>query len=97
MTRHKIAAGHKERARRPGRWRWTKGYSRRTFCSWQDAGWSPAESITVDVGDTRVVPQHVTAGWWGTATALPAVHAALLELHRQLGLPKPGRSTCEPR
>ena len=40
------------------------GYSRRTFCSWQDAGWSPAESITVDVGDTRVVPQHVTAGWW---------------------------------
>ena len=50
----------------------------------------PAGSITVDVGDTRVVPQHVTAGSWGTATALPAVHAALLELRRQLALPEAG-------
>ena len=29
------------------------------------------------VGDSRVAPQHLTAGSWGTASALPAVHAAL--------------------
>ncbi|WP_249998527.1 xanthine dehydrogenase family protein molybdopterin-binding subunit [Actinoplanes sp. M2I2] len=45
------------------------------------------EHIEVGVGDTRgVPPQHLTAGSWGTATALPAVYAALKELRKKLGL-----------
>ncbi|WP_439379241.1 xanthine dehydrogenase family protein molybdopterin-binding subunit [Amycolatopsis lexingtonensis] len=40
--------------------------------------------IDVRVGDTRVAPQHLTAGSWGTATALPAVHAGLRELRKHL-------------
>ncbi|MBE1493451.1 xanthine dehydrogenase YagR molybdenum-binding subunit [Amycolatopsis lexingtonensis] len=40
--------------------------------------------IEVRVGDTRVAPQHLTAGSWGTATALPAVHAGLRELRKHL-------------
>ncbi|MET8563537.1 xanthine dehydrogenase family protein molybdopterin-binding subunit [Streptomyces flaveolus] len=39
------------------------------------------------LGDTRGVPQHLTAGSWGTATALTAVHAALRELRARLGAP----------
>ncbi|MFG1993966.1 xanthine dehydrogenase family protein molybdopterin-binding subunit [Actinoplanes sp. NPDC048988] len=41
--------------------------------------------IRVGVGDTRVATQHLTAGSWGTASALPAVRAAVLELRPQLG------------
>ncbi|NBH01845.1 xanthine dehydrogenase family protein molybdopterin-binding subunit [Amycolatopsis sp. SID8362] len=40
--------------------------------------------VEVRVGDTRVAPQHLTAGSWGTATALPAVHAGLRELRKHL-------------
>ncbi|MGP4053071.1 xanthine dehydrogenase family protein molybdopterin-binding subunit [Streptomyces sp. 2A115] len=43
------------------------------------------QDVVVRVGDTRFAPQHLTAGSWGTATALPAVHKALGELRRQLG------------
>ena len=32
----------------------------------------PPEQVTVELGDTRVVPQHLTAGSWGTASAIPA-------------------------
>ncbi|HEY8979528.1 MAG TPA: xanthine dehydrogenase family protein molybdopterin-binding subunit [Streptomyces sp.] len=42
------------------------------------------------LGDTRGVPQHLTAGSWGTATALTAVHAALRELRALLGAPERG-------
>jgi xanthine dehydrogenase YagR molybdenum-binding subunit len=49
-----------------------------------------AADITVTVGDTRGVPQHLTAGSWGTASAVPAVHAALRELRVHLGLPADG-------
>ncbi|GAA4572120.1 xanthine dehydrogenase family protein molybdopterin-binding subunit [Planotetraspora kaengkrachanensis] len=42
--------------------------------------------VTVYVGDTRVAPQHLTAGSWGTATALQAVHAALRELRKHLNV-----------
>ena len=54
-----------------------------------DLGIQPT-AVQVSVGDTRRVPQHLTAGSWGTATALPAVHAALRELRTQLGLPQTG-------
>jgi xanthine dehydrogenase YagR molybdenum-binding subunit len=55
-----------------------------------DLGIEPA-AVRISVGDTRDTPQHLTAGSWGTATALPAVHAALLELRSRLGLPVTGR------
>jgi xanthine dehydrogenase YagR molybdenum-binding subunit len=54
-----------------------------------DLGVEPA-AVDVSVGDTRRAPQHLTAGSWGTATALPAVHAALRELRARLGLPETG-------
>lgn len=47
-------------------------------------------AVEVRVGDTRYTPQHLTAGSWGTATALPAVHAALRELRSRLDLPATG-------
>lgn len=54
-----------------------------------DLGIDPAV-VEVSVGDTRSTPQHLTAGSWGTATALPAVHAALRELRARLSLPETG-------
>lgn len=36
----------------------------------------PMESIAVVIGDTRGAPQHLTAGSWGTATAVPAAASA---------------------
>jgi xanthine dehydrogenase YagR molybdenum-binding subunit len=50
----------------------------------------PTDVITVVVGDTRSVPQHLTAGSWGTASALPAIVDALAELRRKLGVPAQG-------
>ncbi|MFC4034769.1 xanthine dehydrogenase family protein molybdopterin-binding subunit [Streptomyces polygonati] len=50
----------------------------------------PAGAVRVGLGDTRQVPQHLTAGSWGTATALPAVHAALRLLRDRLGVPDAG-------
>jgi xanthine dehydrogenase YagR molybdenum-binding subunit len=49
-----------------------------------------AQTVTVGVGDTRVARQHLTAGSWGTATALPAVQAALRDLRTRLDLPPKG-------
>ncbi|MFJ3804312.1 xanthine dehydrogenase family protein molybdopterin-binding subunit [Streptomyces sp. NPDC090088] len=43
------------------------------------------QDVVVQIGDSRVAPQHLTAGSWGSATALPAVHKALRELRKQLG------------
>ncbi|GAA1619269.1 xanthine dehydrogenase family protein molybdopterin-binding subunit [Kribbella sancticallisti] len=49
------------------------------------------QDVVIVVGDTRgASPQHNTAGSWGTATALPAVHAVLRSLREQLGLPATG-------
>src|SRR4051794_7160537 len=36
----------------------------------------PAEKVIANVGDTRVAPQHLTAGSWGTASAIPAAEDA---------------------
>lgn len=46
--------------------------------------------IAVDIGDTRGVPQHLTAGSWGTATALPAVDEACDAMLRALANLLPG-------
>jgi xanthine dehydrogenase YagR molybdenum-binding subunit len=43
-------------------------------------------AVDISVGDTRRAPQHLTAGSWGTATALPAVQAALGELRKRLNV-----------
>ncbi|ESY94348.1 xanthine dehydrogenase family protein molybdopterin-binding subunit [Mesorhizobium sp. LNHC209A00] len=36
----------------------------------------PAARITAIIGDTRAAPQHLTAGSWGTASAIPTVEDA---------------------
>ena len=36
----------------------------------------PPDQVTCILGDTRTTPQHLTAGSWGTATAIPAVESA---------------------
>jgi len=56
-----------------------------TFLVADDLGVA-ADVVTVGVGDSRVAPQHLTAGSWGTASALPAVRAALRELRNRLGV-----------
>jgi xanthine dehydrogenase YagR molybdenum-binding subunit len=50
----------------------------------------PVNKVIVRIGDTRLVPQHLTAGSWGTATALPAVQAAIGELRKALDVTGPG-------
>ncbi|GIE90749.1 xanthine dehydrogenase family protein molybdopterin-binding subunit [Actinoplanes regularis] len=60
-----------------------------TFLVADDLGIA-VDRVTVDIGDTRVAPQHLTAGSWGTASALPAVHAALRELRARLGVAETG-------
>lgn len=41
---------------------------------------APVAAIDIRIGDTEAAPQHVTAGSWGTATALPAVEDACRRL-----------------
>ena len=36
----------------------------------------PAEKVIAIIGDTRAAPQHLTAGSWGTASAVPAAEDA---------------------
>jgi xanthine dehydrogenase YagR molybdenum-binding subunit len=60
-----------------------------TFLVADDLGIA-TDAVTLGVGDTRVAAQHLTAGSWGTATALPAVHAALRQLRTRLGAPDTG-------
>jgi len=36
----------------------------------------PLEKVSVVIGDTRAAPQHLTAGSWGTASAIPAAEDA---------------------
>jgi xanthine dehydrogenase YagR molybdenum-binding subunit len=53
----------------------------------------PPESVAVLVGDTRVAPQHVTAGSWGTASAVPTATDAAEALLQALAQLAPGRSS----
>ncbi len=38
------------------------------------------ERLELQIGDTSIVPQHVTAGSWGTASALPAIQSAAAKM-----------------
>ncbi|HEU4620077.1 MAG TPA: xanthine dehydrogenase family protein molybdopterin-binding subunit [Gammaproteobacteria bacterium] len=44
----------------------------------------PPEDVLVEIGDTRVAPQHLTAGSWGTASAVPAAEDAADAMLRKL-------------
>jgi xanthine dehydrogenase YagR molybdenum-binding subunit len=45
---------------------------------------APVAAVEVLLGDTRAAPQHLTAGSWGTATALPPVLEASQRLMEDL-------------
>ena len=40
-----------------------------------------ADKLDIVLGDTTAVPQHVTAGSWGTASAIPAAEAAAAKMN----------------
>jgi len=55
-----------------------------------------AAQVTTLLGDTAGAPPHLTAGSWGTATAVPAARQAALDMRealRKLGLEDDGRTT----
>ncbi len=52
-------------------------------------GVNPAQVVT-EIGDTRVVPQHLTAGSWGTASAVPTANYAADVMLRALSELAPG-------
>ena len=49
-----------------------------------------AEDVTAIVGDTRAAPQHLTAGSWGTASAIPAAEDAADAMLKALAELSPG-------
>jgi xanthine dehydrogenase YagR molybdenum-binding subunit len=50
----------------------------------------PVENIVAVIGDTRAAPQHLTAGSWGTASAIPAAEQAADALLKALSELAPG-------
>jgi xanthine dehydrogenase YagR molybdenum-binding subunit len=50
----------------------------------------PARQVTVVIGDTRAAPQHLTAGSWGTASAIPAADEAADAMLKALAGLAPG-------
>jgi xanthine dehydrogenase YagR molybdenum-binding subunit len=52
-----------------------------------------AEQVVAIVGDTRAAPQHLTAGSWGTASAIPAADDAVDAMVKALAELTPGTST----
>lgn len=56
----------------------------------------PAEQVEIVVGETGTVPQHLTAGSWGTATAIPAVRQALDDLLARIAAFDPEPGTVRP-
>jgi xanthine dehydrogenase YagR molybdenum-binding subunit len=50
----------------------------------------PVERVVAVIGDTRVAPQHLTAGSWGTASAIPTAEEAADALLKQLSELAPG-------
>jgi xanthine dehydrogenase YagR molybdenum-binding subunit len=48
------------------------------------------DRVVVEIGDTRSTPQHLTAGSWGTATAVPAADEAADAMLRALAELVPG-------
>jgi xanthine dehydrogenase YagR molybdenum-binding subunit len=50
----------------------------------------PAANVVALIGDTRAVPQHLTAGSWGTASAIPAAGDAADAMLKALAKLSPG-------
>jgi xanthine dehydrogenase YagR molybdenum-binding subunit len=50
----------------------------------------PPEAVTAVIGDTRAAPQHLTAGSWGTASAIPTAMDACNAMLKQLTELAPG-------
>jgi xanthine dehydrogenase YagR molybdenum-binding subunit len=50
----------------------------------------PADQVVAVIGDTRIVPQHLTAGSWGTASAIPAAGDAADAMLKALDELAPG-------
>jgi xanthine dehydrogenase YagR molybdenum-binding subunit len=53
----------------------------------------PAEWVTTLLGDTNGPPPHLTAGSWGTATAVPAARQAAIDLRAELRKLQPDAPT----
>jgi xanthine dehydrogenase YagR molybdenum-binding subunit len=51
---------------------------------------APVAAVEIALGDTGAAPQHLTAGSWGTATALPPVQEAAQRLMEDLRARAPG-------
>lgn len=51
------------------------------------------DKVVAMIGDTRAAPQHLTAGSWGTATAIPVVEAAADALLAELAALSPGQGS----
>jgi xanthine dehydrogenase YagR molybdenum-binding subunit len=57
----------------------------------------PAEKVRAVIGDTRFAPQHLTAGSWGTASAIPAADDACDAMLKALAELSPGAGAgCTP-
>jgi xanthine dehydrogenase YagR molybdenum-binding subunit len=56
----------------------------------------PVERVKAVVGDTRAAPQHLTAGSWGTASAIPAAEAAADAMLKALAELSDGRGRRTP-
>jgi xanthine dehydrogenase YagR molybdenum-binding subunit len=50
----------------------------------------PAADVVAVIGDTRAAPQHLTAGSWGTASAIPAAADAAAAMLKALAKLTPG-------
>ena len=58
----------------------------------------PAAKVVAVIGDTRAAPQHLTAGSWGTASAIPAADDAadaMLKALAELSPGPPGRTPAQ--
>ncbi|WP_434221431.1 molybdopterin cofactor-binding domain-containing protein [Mesorhizobium opportunistum] len=56
----------------------------------------PAENVTTIIDDTGITPQHLTAGSWGTASAIPAAEDAADAMVKALSdLGTSGRTPAE--
>lgn len=56
----------------------------------------PPENVRAIVGDTRAAPQHLTAGSWGTASAIPVAEDAAEALLKALTDLAPGGASGRP-
>jgi xanthine dehydrogenase YagR molybdenum-binding subunit len=56
----------------------------------------PFDRVEAVVGDTRAAPQHLTAGSWGTASAIPAAEAAAKTMLNALAELSDGRGRRTP-